>query len=441
MRRIAPLYSAAADGRPEEEDVDRAPRQAPGAARHRGAASERLPEMRPAQASASGVPHVQDVPGPRSRPAPRAGAVACMVRVAVDALGGDRAPDEIVAGALEAASDGIRPILFGPPGLDPGGLELVADRRRRRDAREARGGRSREAGLLARTCRAGQSVHGAGGRGRLGREHGRDARGRAAAHPAPAGCRCGPRSPSRSRPPRAVRADRRGRERRRAPRAPAPVRPHGRGLRRGAPRHREPECGCSRSARSRRRATSSRSRRTSCSPPSGLASPATPRAATCSSGEADVIVSRRLHRQRGAEDARGNDPERDRRAAPRDRRHTARKARRAAHPPGGPPPSRAARSGHVRRRLPARSARPRRHRAWLELTHAVANAIRLAARGVEHDVVERLGERIPERIPERAGVGNEASHGHRGRVGAPRRPAGRRDIDTRRTRGSSGSFP
>jgi glycerol-3-phosphate acyltransferase PlsX len=47
------------------------------------------------------------------------------VRVAVDALGGDRAPDEIVAGALEAAADGIDPVLFGPAGLDAGGLELV----------------------------------------------------------------------------------------------------------------------------------------------------------------------------------------------------------------------------------------------------------------------------------------------------------------------------
>jgi glycerol-3-phosphate acyltransferase PlsX len=47
------------------------------------------------------------------------------VTVAVDAMGGDRAPDEIVAGALEAAVDGIRPLLFGPAGLDTGGLELV----------------------------------------------------------------------------------------------------------------------------------------------------------------------------------------------------------------------------------------------------------------------------------------------------------------------------
>jgi phosphate acyltransferase len=45
--------------------------------------------------------------------------------VAVDALGGDHAPDEIVAGALDAASDAIAPILFGPPGLEESGLELV----------------------------------------------------------------------------------------------------------------------------------------------------------------------------------------------------------------------------------------------------------------------------------------------------------------------------
>ena len=48
-----------------------------------------------------------------------------MVRVAVDAMGGDRAPEEVVAGALETRSDTIEPILFGPPGLDTGGLELV----------------------------------------------------------------------------------------------------------------------------------------------------------------------------------------------------------------------------------------------------------------------------------------------------------------------------
>lgn len=48
-----------------------------------------------------------------------------MIRVAVDALGGDRAPDEIVAGAEAAASTDIAPILFGPPGIGTHGLELV----------------------------------------------------------------------------------------------------------------------------------------------------------------------------------------------------------------------------------------------------------------------------------------------------------------------------
>jgi len=47
------------------------------------------------------------------------------IRVAVDALGGDRAPEEVVAGAAEAASSEIQPILFGPAGLDTHGLELV----------------------------------------------------------------------------------------------------------------------------------------------------------------------------------------------------------------------------------------------------------------------------------------------------------------------------
>ena len=48
-----------------------------------------------------------------------------MTRVAVDALGGDRAPEEIVAGAVAAATDGIVPVLYGPAELDAQGLELV----------------------------------------------------------------------------------------------------------------------------------------------------------------------------------------------------------------------------------------------------------------------------------------------------------------------------
>jgi glycerol-3-phosphate acyltransferase PlsX len=40
-------------------------------------------------------------------------------------MGGDRAPEEVVAGAIEAAAEGIEPILYGPKGLDTGGLLLV----------------------------------------------------------------------------------------------------------------------------------------------------------------------------------------------------------------------------------------------------------------------------------------------------------------------------
>ena len=47
------------------------------------------------------------------------------VRIAVDAMGADRGPGEIVAGALAAAADGIVPLLHGPRDLDTGGLELV----------------------------------------------------------------------------------------------------------------------------------------------------------------------------------------------------------------------------------------------------------------------------------------------------------------------------
>jgi phosphate acyltransferase len=47
------------------------------------------------------------------------------VRIAVDAMGGDRGPAELVAGALEARGDAIEPIVFGDAGLDTHGLELV----------------------------------------------------------------------------------------------------------------------------------------------------------------------------------------------------------------------------------------------------------------------------------------------------------------------------
>jgi glycerol-3-phosphate acyltransferase PlsX len=48
-----------------------------------------------------------------------------VIRIAVDAMGGDRGPEEIVAGALDARSDDVVPVLVGPAGLETYGLELI----------------------------------------------------------------------------------------------------------------------------------------------------------------------------------------------------------------------------------------------------------------------------------------------------------------------------
>jgi phosphate acyltransferase len=48
-----------------------------------------------------------------------------MIRVAVDAMGGDRGPEEIVAGAFDAASDTVRPVIVGSRDLDTRGLESI----------------------------------------------------------------------------------------------------------------------------------------------------------------------------------------------------------------------------------------------------------------------------------------------------------------------------
>src|ERR671929_1855717 len=75
-------------------------------------------------------------------------------RIAVDALGGDRAPEEVVAGALEAAADGIVPILHGPRGLDTGGLELVvAPDRIEMDEKPADAVRTKPQSSLVAACR------------------------------------------------------------------------------------------------------------------------------------------------------------------------------------------------------------------------------------------------------------------------------------------------
>jgi phosphate acyltransferase len=48
-----------------------------------------------------------------------------MIRVAVDAMGSDRGARAVIEGALEAASDEIAPVVFGAADLDARGLKLV----------------------------------------------------------------------------------------------------------------------------------------------------------------------------------------------------------------------------------------------------------------------------------------------------------------------------
>ncbi|MGZ4355112.1 MAG: phosphate acyltransferase PlsX, partial [Gaiellaceae bacterium] len=47
-----------------------------------------------------------------------------MTTIAVDAMGGDRGPAEVVAGALAVRADGLTPLVVGAPGLETHGLEL-----------------------------------------------------------------------------------------------------------------------------------------------------------------------------------------------------------------------------------------------------------------------------------------------------------------------------
>ena len=48
-----------------------------------------------------------------------------MARIAIDAMGGDRGPEAVVEGALAARADGIEPVVFGSADLDTRGLALV----------------------------------------------------------------------------------------------------------------------------------------------------------------------------------------------------------------------------------------------------------------------------------------------------------------------------
>jgi glycerol-3-phosphate acyltransferase PlsX len=80
------------------------------------------------------------------------------VRVAVDAMGGDRAPEDIVAGALAAASETVEPVLFGRrEALEPlaQGLEIVhADDVVAMDEKPSDAAREKRASSMFAACRA-----------------------------------------------------------------------------------------------------------------------------------------------------------------------------------------------------------------------------------------------------------------------------------------------
>jgi glycerol-3-phosphate acyltransferase PlsX len=70
-------------------------------------------------------------------------------------MGGDRAPEEVVAGAIEAAGEGIEPILYGPKGLDTGDVALVETTQViAMDEKPAEAVRSKPDSSLVAACRA-----------------------------------------------------------------------------------------------------------------------------------------------------------------------------------------------------------------------------------------------------------------------------------------------
>jgi glycerol-3-phosphate acyltransferase PlsX len=77
------------------------------------------------------------------------------VRVAVDALGGDRGPAEIVAGARASASPALEPVVYGRPGLDTHDLPLVeADEEIGMDESPVEAVRAKPGSSLVRAVRA-----------------------------------------------------------------------------------------------------------------------------------------------------------------------------------------------------------------------------------------------------------------------------------------------
>ena len=249
---------ARAHGRPQEENLEVPPRQAPRHARDRGAARQHVPAVRLARSA----PTASARPAAPTRAAKSSRSASRLRKRDVDPRRGRRArrrqgPGEVILGALDAAADGIDVVALR--------ARRASTRRACRSSRRPTGSRwptSRPRPCARSPTRASSprfarspsgdadAVVSAGNTGAMlaaGLLHLRRLPGRDAA---------GDRRPDPGAQ-RAVRAARRRRERRRPARAPAPVRAHGRGLQpRDARTSRTPTCACSRSARKTRRATS-----------------------------------------------------------------------------------------------------------------------------------------------------------------------------------------
>ena len=133
------------------------------------------PNCGSADAAASRLPDLQDVPGPRDRAAPHSGAVAPWLRVAVDALGGRPGAGARSSPARSTRRGRDRSPSFGPAGLDTHGLRARRDDGDDRDGRQARRGGARASPTPRSSPRRARSAT-ASRRRRLGREHRRDAR-------------------------------------------------------------------------------------------------------------------------------------------------------------------------------------------------------------------------------------------------------------------------
>ena len=360
---------AAAHGRPEAENLEVAPRQAPRDARDQRAEGERLPERAGSRSArtASARPAARTRAARSSRSASTLRKADAMIRIAVDAMGGDRGPGRDRRGrARGARATAIEPILFGDAGSTPRGLEL-------RPTTEVIGMDEKPAEAVR--AKPDSSLVAAVPRRRRGR---RPTRSSPPATPA----RCSPRASLELRRLPGVHA---ARDRRADPgaarpvassstpartptprRAPAPVRDDGRRLRRGDPRRRRARaCGSSRSARSAEKGNQLTLEAHELLAASDLNFQGNAEGRDVLARRRRRRRHRRLHRQRRAEDARGHDPHHPRRAARAEITAThdrqARRPARSARPPGGS----ASRldPGHLRRRLPPRPARARRDRA------------------------------------------------------------------------------